>query len=534
MELHSRNIHCYQTICQSDLQITLEDDRNVPDSKPDAESLVKTQGDVQITDVSSTDGKAIIRGVLSFQILYTTTEEIQLVHNLSGEIPFEETVNMDNLQTDDDILCHTDLEDCQASLINSRKISIRALLSIHCCKKTETKLEAGTNISDTGAAMAEMEDIVIPAGLHLRHQNVTFTELAGRKRDILRIKDETMLPKGKSNIDSVLYYEIAPQNLQNRLTGDGVRVTGDLSVFVLYTPEDDERRLEYFETELPFDEVIHCDECDESMIPDFSILTGAKELNCKPDDDGENRVIELELILKLEMKFYQDVTMQLLEDAFSTACELKLERTDTVSERLLLRNQSTARISDRIPIEKNAERILQLCSTTGKVQIDEQSIVENGIQLEGVVLLDILYITENDDKPLSLVKGIIPFSHFIEVRGIKPQDYYELQSDVSQISVMMLDSEEIEAKVILSLCALVFTKQECRIITGIEEAPLDLERLHKMPGLVGLIVNEDVSLWNIAKKYGTTPESIKELNHLERDILQKGDKVLLMKMVEGV
>ena len=42
MELLTNNIQTRDTLFQSDLQITLEDDFNVADTKPDMEQLIKT------------------------------------------------------------------------------------------------------------------------------------------------------------------------------------------------------------------------------------------------------------------------------------------------------------------------------------------------------------------------------------------------------------------------------------------------------------------------------------------------------------
>ena len=98
----------------------------------------------------------------------------------------------------------------------------------------------------------------------------------------------------------------------------------------------------------------------------------------------------------------------------------------------------------------------------------------------------------------------------------------------------MIDSSEAEAKVSLSICAIVFTNQSTSVITSITESPLDLKRLHDMPGMVGFIAEKDGSLWDIAKEYSTTIESIMELNNLQNDSIHKGDRLLLLKMVDGI
>ena len=37
------------------------------------------------------------------------------------------------------------------------------------------------------------------------------------------------------------------------------------------------------------------------------------------------------------------------------------------------------------------------------------------------------------------------------------------------------------------------------------------------------------TLWNLAKKYNTTVENIKEVNHMEKEDVNKGDKILIFK-----
>ena len=77
-----------------------------------------------------------------------------------------------------------------------------------------------------------------------------------------------------------------------------------------------------------------------------------------------------------------------------------------------MKNQSVLRLSEQFNID-NQDKILQICNTTGKITIDEQQVVKDGIQLDGVMQLDVLYMTENDSNPLSIEKVVMPFRHVI-------------------------------------------------------------------------------------------------------------------------
>ena len=98
----------------------------------------------------------------------------------------------------------------------------------------------------------------------------------------------------------------------------------------------------------------------------------------------------------------------------------------------------------------------------------------------------------------------------------------------------MIDSSELEVKVNITLCAIAFSSFDESFVSDIVTAPLDFEQLHKLPGIVGYYAAADTPVWDIAKKYRTTVKSIMDLNEINGDTIHKGDKLLLLKMVEGI
>ena len=49
-----------------------------------------------------------------------------------------------------------------------------------------------------------------------------------------------------------------------------------------------------------------------------------------------------------------------------------------------------------------------------------------------------------------------------------------------------------------------------------------------------MIVEKESSLWDIAKEYNTTVESIMQLNDLSSDHVAMGDHLLLVKQLDGI
>lgn len=84
-------------------------------------------------------------------------------------------------------------------------------------------------------------------------------------------------------------------------------------------------------------------------------------------------------------------------------------------ESLLIRNSSKCRLTDKLQMRVPKNKILQICHSDGKIKIDEERIVENGIEVTGVVELRALYVVSDDEMPFYAAETAIPFRHTIEV-----------------------------------------------------------------------------------------------------------------------
>ncbi len=130
------------------------------------------------------------------------------------------------------------------------------------------------------------------------------------------------------------------------------------------------------------------------------------------------------------------------------------------------------------------------------------------------------------------MEAMIPFSHVIEAVGIDEDCIYHLHTDLEQLSTTMVDSNEIEVKIVLDLNTLVLDRQQEFIIREIGEHPLDMEKIQNMPGITVYMVQPEDTLWDIAKAFYTTVEDICQLNGLEEQEVPPYCPLLLVKKVE--
>lgn len=521
MDLIKKNIHMNKLKCKSSLQMTLDNDFNVPDVKPDIEHLVKEQGDIRISDVKAMNGKLIVKGILLFNVIYISDDHSRPVYNLSGEIPFDEVINMEEGCSDDDVTVRWDLEDLTTGVINSRKLSVKALVRLNVTVEDIYDQETAIGV--------ESKDDV-------RYMNKVFpiTGIGVSKKDTYRVKDEIHLPSNKANIFDIIFHEVDLRNFECRLLDNKFTIKGELPIFFMYIGEGEENSLEYYETEIPFNGMVDCSGCSEDMIDNITCSILNKSLEIKPDSDGEQRIVDVEVVLDLDIKAYQEDEVEAISDVYSPRKECIPTYRDAVYENLLVKNSSKSRIIDRIRVNENRPEMLLICHAGGSVNIDEITIVEEGIEVDGVIDVSLLYISSDDAQPLNSLKGVLPFTQLIEVKGINRNCVYDIKPALEQMSVIMLDSDEIEVKAVLSLSAIVFEKVTERIMVDLDSQEIDLDKLQAMPSITGYIVKPNETLWDIAKKFYTTMEALQEMNDLDSTMVHPGDKILVLKQMDEV
>lgn len=103
MEFLKKSIHMDQIGCEEQTQITLEDDVNIADAKPDVYQVVTQQGHIELEEVRASDGHVHVKGVLHFKVLYLADEETHHPACMEGELAFEEQILMGSVSGTDQV-----------------------------------------------------------------------------------------------------------------------------------------------------------------------------------------------------------------------------------------------------------------------------------------------------------------------------------------------------------------------------------------------------------------------------------------------
>ena len=521
MEVLKKNIHMYRQGKRAVSQITLEEDFNVPDVKPDVEQIIQNKAKTIVESTRSEAGRFLLKGYVQVSVLYMDDSEKREIHRLDNRLKFDEYINMDGLEAGENVSLTCEVEDMNVVMINSRKLSMRGLL---------TFTAVTDEIYDMSAAVEAKSNLE----LCQKKKKLEYMQLEVQQKDIIRIKDDILLPSNKPDIQEILWENVQLRGHEIHVMEGRLAVEGELFVFVLYNGQDENGTKQWMEQTVPLKGEVEISGCKESLVPDVTVRLGQLEIQVHQDIDGEDRIVHLEGTLDLDIKLYANQEMEILADIFSPEKELEVFSREELYESMVMRNNSRLRTAGRIHVEGTKPRILQICNSQGTVKVDEVQLLETGMQIEGAVLVQILYVSADDTMPFAVLEGSIPFSHSADVPGLDENCRYSLDIGLEQLSTTMADSEEIEVRAAVNMNLFVVRPHRQLCIADISEHDLDLQKVQRLPGIVGYIVQEGDSLWDIARTYYTTPGRIMEMNHLETEEIRRGDHLIIMKELERI
>ena len=341
MELKKEDIQILRTKSKASSQVTFDVDYNVPDVKPDIGRMIQNKGEMTVEEVRLNEGHAFLKGKLQADLLYVGEEDGR-IYSLSANLPMEETLNLDGIVNGDKMCLKWEIEDLSIHIIHSRKMNIKAVVTFFASVDELTGVRLPVSLDDETVSVQKKTMRVLSLVIH--------------KKDTMRLKEEITLVSNKPNIAELLWYTTEVRGLDLRPEENSVKAKGELFIFALYTGDDESGTLQWIEHSIPFNGEVECSGCISEMIPNLEAAVINQTLEVKPDADGEERKLQADVVLELDMKLYQEEDHEVIMDVYTPFRQCMPKGRKEILESLLVRNFSRCRIADRIEVRSVTAR----------------------------------------------------------------------------------------------------------------------------------------------------------------------------------
>lgn len=121
-------------------QVGFDRDYVIKDNKPDVSKVICQNGQVKLDEIKASGENIWISGSIEFEVLYTREEVFEgdepeeniggnRVEHIKDAIPFQEKLVLQGVCEKDTVRVYTGLDELTVGVINSRKLSVRGIIS---------------------------------------------------------------------------------------------------------------------------------------------------------------------------------------------------------------------------------------------------------------------------------------------------------------------------------------------------------------------------------------------------------------------
>ncbi len=510
--LSKESINTAEVLCTKYNQTLVESDIIVPDVKPDIAKILDVNGTVSMTQKNIQQDKAYIQGTVKITVLYLPDGDVVgRVKSLTATQDFNHTIDARGAEPDMDLYAEAEAESFDYSLINSRKLNLRCVLGI------------GAKISKPSRlAVAASVDGDQPIEVKCEKLRVMNTAAYANNQIVLR--EQLDLPAGKPAIGELLKITACPVSMELRMMEKKAVAKGQVNFSTLYSADDDKGSIQFMEHTIPFTEILDVDGAIDDMEGDVEYTVKDLFYDIKEDNDGEPRILSVELILEAAVRGNEVMEIAAISDAYALKGDAELNKKRFPIEQLIDNSTGQIPIKDSAHTPPMLPPIMQLCNLSAVPKIDRVTVEDDTITVHGVIDSNILYMTADENTPMCSFKHSTEFSKEFQMPGAD-------RNTVCDTKVMLdhagytLTNGGIDLRFVLDISIKAVKTGDVELVDNITltetEQPAE-------SCIILYFVQQGDTLWDIAKRYRTTVEQLKKENGLDSDLINIGQQIKIM------
>lgn len=484
------------TALDSSVEHAVDTDFTLPDYCPDIGRIFKCSAQTRVSSRSVKGGVLRIEGTTKLDVCYLDSASRKIAC-FSKDIPFGKEMSAPDCPDGAKarISVRTDYMNCRA--ISQRKVDVHGALTVRAMINERKTKQIVTDVQGSG--------------VKLRMTKRTVSVPVGNAQSNISVSEALDLSEEKPAIASILSADGEFCVSDVRTIANKVIVKGDLLLKILYRSDTDSNA-ESMSYTVPFNNFFDVSGADDGCVCDVSVGKAFTDISLRTDSDGEYRRIQAEVNADCDVAVYRQTEISAATDAYSTQCELALER-----EKITLKRYCSAvkeRFIDRQSIAFDTSQLSLVKDITCRA--GNASFRFAGGKAEAEIPVIATMLCENTDGDYELHE--FPMTARGEF-GI-PEGCFSPEINPSvhvRGCSFSMTSGKIDIATELEVGACVYDGSELICITSVSPDESKQKRFDSEPAVVLYFADAGEDLWDIAREHNTSVERIKEENGLEYD-----------------
>lgn len=473
-------------------QIDVKGDIIVPDTKPDIVNIINTNSNPYIYKEEVSDGKYRFDGNIDTHIIYLSENgETKCIQTTLDFMDFiEDNIISSKMSTKYRI----EIMNIDTKILNERKISISITLKI-CFNFFECK------------DIEYIDDLNTLSGVEKLQESVNLNTIVAINKIKSSLKEDISIDETEG-ISEILKSDVSVCNLENKISYNKVLSKADVNIRILYITES--AKVGTVEATIPVMNFIDMEKVTDEDVcnTDYKV----RNMLFKPNSK-EMKSISCQIDFEVGCEVYKQKTIDIVQDMYGINKNITFNQKTIEVQTNINSTREIVNVSENILVED----IRSVHDVDCRANIINKTPSGNSTNYEGEVCADIYFETGNN---LSVKKAKIPFM-------------VKLDCDTDDIEInflkkhFKLNNEDVMCDIDMEIKPNSADYRTINIIEDIQEEDYTDDSGYAM---IVYFVKDGDTIWNIARDFRVTMDSIIKANNLQDDRkINVGEKLYIMK-----
>lgn len=510
MEIKKEKLSWIENVTKKITQIDVDLDVIVPDSKPDIKRILQVDADIDAASCDMQNDRVVLSGNVCFNIVYQP-EEISRIQSIKVNAPFTDVVTVNSVTPEMDGIYNADILSVNYKIINGRKFSVKSVVEGEICVKDTVSAEPVAMIDD--------------CDIQVKNTNVDLLMKVARCNQQININERIVVPDAEPAIGEVLKATGKLNEYTVKLINNKAIVKGESKIVCTYVDAVNEE-INTINSVVPFTEIFDLDGVNSDDICISRIQAKICEFNCAENLDGETRSVEIKCVLDVEISVMRDLKSMVVHDCYSVSQNIEMKTLNNRIPKRVADVNYNDTLKTSISVENDDPLIERIYEVFSKAYIEDVSFNKDCLVVKGVVDNYVLYVTQDKNVPIFCLKNEIDFSQEFDCKGCNSPEG-EFFAEVLNTSYVLTADNTVDLRINLRINGIIYDYRNVNLVTDIKTS--EINQIPETASITVYFVQDNESLWDVAKKYFTTIDAIVKVNELSDGEVESGMRLLIPK-----
>lgn len=478
-------------------------DFTLPDYCPDIERILRCKIIPKIYNRNISGGQLQIDGTTVVNILYTDSKNNTRCCEQS--IPFNASFAIKESGDNPIIETAVKCEYINCRPLSQRKVTVHGAFSLYAKVYVKGYVELYSPENDDK--------------LEFNTEEITVSSLSALCQEQFSAGDEIQVVN-KPPVEVVLDSDVRANITEYKIIPDKLMLNGEINVRLIYLSNMDDSSLQQIDYSIPFSKVIDCNGLNNNTQAMVSISLLSYDIRLKSDILSETPVVNIDCRLCADLKGFISEKALVILDAYSIENQVELEKsvvtipedTKVYSEIFMYKDAVSVSDSD----------ISEIIDLNVKYNLNNYKIENNKAVLNSK--LTVCVLAKNSENETEYIERAIEFDKEIEIDGYN--NIGSAEAEIVSVSYRITEDGKIELRCEIKYSLILNNNKTYTIVTSIT-ADEDKKIKRRESSLILYFADSGESLWDIAKRYNTKRNLIKEENTIESEVLPDNEMLLI-------